>query len=52
MTMFEKNKHKILNGAIDAINKKQNETIKKASKVIGDTKEFEKTVLKNLHKII
>ena len=49
MTMNEKNKDKFLNGAIKAINEKQNNTIKKAEKIIGDVKAFEKNALKKLH---
>lgn len=32
---------KLLKGAIKAINKKQEETIKKADKIIGDVESFE-----------
>jgi hypothetical protein len=37
---------KFLKGAIKAINKKQEETIKKANKIIGDVESFEKEVSK------
>ena len=37
-------KNKFLKGAIKAINTKQEETIQKANKIIGDIKTFEKEV--------
>ena len=39
-------KSKFLNGAIKAINSKQEETIKKANQIIGDVESFEKEISK------
>ena len=39
-------KSKFLKGAIKAINNKQEETIQKANKIIGDVENFEKEVFK------
>jgi hypothetical protein len=38
---------KFLKGAIKAINNKQEETIQKANKIIGDVENFEKKYLRN-----
>ncbi len=40
------NKSKFLKNAIKAINNKQEETIQKANKIIGDVENFEKEVSK------
>jgi flagellar hook-basal body complex protein FliE len=40
------NKSKFLKNAIKAINNKQEETIQKANKIIGDVESFEKEVSK------
>jgi hypothetical protein len=40
------NKSKFLRNAIKAINNKQEETIQKANKIIGDVENFEKEVSK------
>ncbi len=41
-----KNKHRFLKNAIKAINAKQEETIQKANKIIGDVESFEKEITK------
>lgn len=41
-----KNKSIFLKNAIKAINKKQEETIQKANKIIGDVESFEKEITK------
>lgn len=41
-----KNKSRFLKGAIKAINTKQEETIQKANKIIGDVESFEKEITK------
>ena len=43
------NKSKFLKNAIKAINNKQEETIQKANKIIGDVQNFEKEVSKKFH---
>lgn len=43
------NKNIFLKNAIKAINNKQEETIKKANKIIGDVQNFEKEVSKKFH---
>ena len=43
------NKNIFLKNAIKAINNKQEETIQKANKIIGDVQNFEKEVSKKLH---
>lgn len=39
-------KSRFLKGAIKAINKKQEKTIERANKIIGDVENFEKEVVK------
>ena len=41
-----KNKNRFLKNAIEAINAKQEETIQKANKIIGDVESFEKEITK------
>ena len=43
------NKKIFLKNAIKAINNKQEETIQKANKIIGDVQNFEKEVSKKFH---
>ncbi|MCG3714367.1 hypothetical protein ACOTWK_10650 [Aliarcobacter butzleri] len=43
------NKNRFLENAIKAINNKQEETIQKANKIIGDVQNFEKEVSKKFH---
>ncbi|MFX4267400.1 hypothetical protein ACOL29_07050 [Aliarcobacter butzleri] len=43
------NKNKFLKNAIKAINNKQEETIQKANKIIGDVQNFEKEVSKKFY---
>ncbi|WP_141049741.1 hypothetical protein [Aliarcobacter cryaerophilus] len=43
------NKNIFLKNAIKAINNKQEETIQKANKIIGDVQNFEKEVSKKFH---
>ena len=43
------NKNIFLKNAIKAINNKQEETIQKANKIIGDVQNFEKEVCKKFH---
>ena len=43
------NKNIFLKNAIKAINNKQEETIQKANKIIGDVQNFEKEVIKKFH---
>ncbi|MCG3709501.1 hypothetical protein ACN09X_05005 [Aliarcobacter butzleri] len=43
------NKNRFLKNAIKAINNKQEETIQKANKIIGDVQNFEKEVSKKFH---
>ena len=43
------NKNRFLKNEIKAINNKQEETIQKANKIIGDVQNFEKEVSKKFH---
>jgi hypothetical protein len=43
-----KNKSRFLKGAIKAINSKQEKTIQKANKIIGDVESFEQEIIKKI----